>query len=195
MKPFIYLASASPRRRTLLEQIGVAYRVLAAEIDEALLPGEAPEVYVLRLALEKARAAWRELDSAERRPVLGADTAVVLDGEVLGKPRDRVHGLAMLEGLSGRTHQVLTAVAMVGAQEASRLSVSHVSFRPTSAQERLAYWATGEPQDKAGSYAVQGQAAAFISHLDGSYSGVMGLPLFETGELLAEFDMPLLVAG
>jgi septum formation protein len=192
-QPAIYLASASPRRRELLEQIGVAYRVLTVAVEEAPHPGEAPEVYVLRLALEKARAGWRSLPAEARRPVLGADTSVVIDGAVLGKPRDRSEGLAMLERLAGRTHQVLTGVALVGEEgERSRLSVSHVRMRATTPAERAAYWASGEPADKAGAYAVQGRAAVLIVHLEGSYSGVMGLPLFETAELLTEQGIAVL---
>ncbi|MFA7095244.1 MAG: Maf family protein [Gammaproteobacteria bacterium] len=191
---FIYLASASPRRRELLEQIGISHRLLSVDLDERQHVGEAPEMYVLRVALEKARAGWRMLEPQARRPVLGADTAVVIDGEVLGKPRDRAHGLAMLARLSGCSHQVLTGVAVVGegGRELSRLNVSTVTFRELSAAEREAYWATGEPVDKAGAYAVQGRAAVFISRLEGSYSGVMGLPLYETAELLRDFRIPVL---
>lgn len=186
----LYLASQSPRRRELLDQLGVRYRVLAVDLSEARHPGEAPEIYALRLALDKARAGRALLAAEEPHPVLGADTVVVLDGEPLGKPRGRDQALDMFARLSGRTHQVLTGVALVGPHaQASRLSVSHVRFRPTSAAERAAYWATGEPADKAGGYAIQGRAALFVEHLEGSYSGVMGLPLFETGELLDQFGL------
>jgi len=184
----IYLASQSPRRRALLDQIGVRHRQLTAPVDETPLPDESPEDYVRRMALAKARAGHvlhRDL------PVLGADTAVVLNGHILGKPRDREHALAMLTALSGREHRVLTGVALVGDDlEAYRLSDSRVSFRELSDTEIAAYWASGEPTDKAGGYAVQGLGALFISHLSGSYSGVMGLPLYETAELLrhAGFD-------
>lgn len=194
-EPFVYLASASPRRRELLEQIAAPYRVLSVDVDERMLPHEAPEVYVLRAALDKARAGWRSLDPRVRGPVLGADTAVVIDGQVLGKPRDRAHGLDMLARLSGRSHHVLTGVALVaddGEREASRLSVSTVTFRPLGEAERAVYWDTGEPADKAGGYAVQGRAAVFIARLEGSYSGVMGLPLYETAELLRDFGIPVL---
>lgn len=179
----VYLASASPRRRELLAQIGVAFEVVAVAVDEALRPGEAPEVYALRLAVAKARAGHA---LRAGRPALGADTAVVVDGAILGKPRDRADALAMLERLSGRTHHVHTAVALVAADGTvhSRLSVSAVTFRALSAAERAAYWASGEPADKAGGYAIQGRAAVFVARLEGSYSGVMGLPLFETAELL-----------
>lgn len=181
----VYLASASPRRRELMKQIGVAYQVLGCQVDERRRPGEAPEVYVLRLALDKARAGRALLSSSDAIPVLGADTVVVIDGEVLGKPRDQVDATAMLARLSGRTHHVYTAVALVNRErEATRLSVSAVTFRTLEAAEMDEYWCTGEPADKAGAYAIQGRAAVFISRLEGSYSGVMGLPLFETAELL-----------
>jgi septum formation protein len=192
--PDIYLASRSPRRRTLLEQIGVSYRILEVDVAEAMRPEESPEVYVLRLALDKARAGWQVLDPEVRCPVLGSDTAVVADGEVLGKPWNREAGLDMLKRLSGRGHHVLTGVAVVGPgdHEASRLSVSTVTFRPTTDLEREHYWDTGEPVDKAGAYAIQGRAAVFVSHLEGSFSGVMGLPLFETAELLRDLGIEVL---
>jgi septum formation protein len=177
MKPQhdIYLASASPRRRELLEQIGVRYALLKVDVPELREPAESPEEYVL-------------LEPGESRPVLGADTAVVLGNEVLGKPRDRDDALAMLKRLAGGEHLVLSGVALVDRdQEQSRLSVSHVRFRPIGDDEALAYWHTGEPADKAGGYAVQGLAAMFIERLEGSYSGVMGLPLYETAQLLAQF--------
>lgn len=188
----IYLASSSPRRRTLLEQIGVRYQTLAVDVDEGAHLHETPEMYVLRLALEKARAGWQSLAPQARYPVLGADTAVVVDGEVLGKPHDREHALAMLARISGRDHQVLTAVALVDDErQAARLSVSTVTFRTITAAEREAYWDSGEPLDKAGGYAIQGRAAVFISRLEGSFSGVMGLPLYETAELLGEFGVDI----
>ncbi|MBA3563435.1 MAG: septum formation inhibitor Maf [Gammaproteobacteria bacterium] len=182
---FIYLASASPRRRELLDQIGIRYHTHPVHIDESRLENEAPPDYVRRVALDKARTAWWAVAGKGPRPVLAADTAVVLDGEVFSQPRDRAHALAMLEHLSGRTHEVLTAVAVkLGAQEESVLSTSRVSFRELGAAEREAYWRSGEPLGKAGAYAIQGRAAVFISALQGSYSGVMGLPLFETARLL-----------
>jgi septum formation protein len=187
---FVYLASGSPRRRELLIQIGVPFKVLASTVDESLLAGETPTDYVERLARAKAVAGW-QASSAAPGPVLAADTTVVLDGQVLAKPADRADGLRMLWSLSGRTHQVSTAVALVyegGAQ--SRVSHSEVSFRTLSAREIEAYWQTGEPCDKAGGYAIQGRAAVFIEHLRGSYSGVMGLPLYETAELLALAGVP-----
>lgn len=183
----LVLASASPRRRELLTQIGVRHCVLAVDLDEGRRPGEAVEAFVQRLALDKALAGWRALPGVERTPVLGADTLVVLDGEPLGKPLGRDDALAMLARLSGRTHEVLTAVALVGpGAPQGRLSRSRVTFRATSAAERRAYWDSGEPADKAGAYGIQGLGAIFVANLEGSYSGVMGLPLFETAELLAE---------
>jgi len=183
-KDFVYLASASPRRSELLRQIGVRFTVRAAAIPEECLPGETPDNYVVRLAAAKAEAVWAAVPGAA--PVLGADTAVVLDGEILGKPESGAEALRMLERLSGRSHRVLTAVAVRhdGGTE-TRLSVSEVRFRATTAAERLAYCATGEPFDKAGGYGIQGHAAVFIEELDGSYSGVAGLPLYETAALLA----------
>jgi septum formation protein len=189
MEPFtLYLASASPRRRELLAQAGIRARVEVADVPEDIHPGEAPEVYVLRVALAKAEAVRARLPADDVHPVLAADTAVVIDNEVLGKPRDRQDGLAMLSQLSGRTHHVYTGVALVDAtgEAHSRLSVSAVSFRALSDAECAAYWASGEPADKAGGYGIQGRAALFIERLEGSYSGVMGLPLFETAELLRE---------
>ncbi len=189
----IYLASASPRRRELLAQIGVGYKLLQVDVPEVPGPAESPEEYVLRVALAKARAGFSRLESGDPHPVLGADTAVVLQGEVLGKPQDREDALAMLQRLGGREHLVLSGVALVSAeQEQSRLSVSHVRFRPIGDAEARAYWHTGEPADKAGGYGIQGMAAMFIERLEGSYSGVMGLPLFETAQLLAQFGISLL---
>lgn len=183
--PLIFLASASPRRAQLLDQIGVAHRVQPASLDETRQRDEAPADYVVRLARSKAEALWGTLDPAERRPVLGADTTVAIDGEVLGKPVDRAGGIRMLQRLSGRTHEVFTAVALCHAGGCDhRLSVSEVTFRPITVEESEAYWRTGEPADKAGGYAVQGLAAVFITRIAGSYSGIMGLPLAETAELL-----------
>ncbi len=178
----------SPRRRELLTQIGVPHRVTGADIDEAVQAGELPRDYVIRMARQKALAVR---ERGERLPVLAADTAVVLDDVIYGKPRDRADCLAMLGHLSGRTHEVLTAVALADAiGVALRLSVSAVCFRELTKPECEAYWETGEPRDKAGGYAVQGGAAVFIESLSGSYSGVMGLPLFETAELLRAAGVP-----
>lgn len=190
----IFLGSASPRRAELLSQVGVTYRIVVADIDETPKPGEPAELYVLRMALEKAEAVL-DKSGAEKLvlPVLAADTSVVVDGEILGKPRDQTEAMAMLARLSERTHLVLTAVALIGPGaegfRASRLSVNKVRFRTISEAERLAYWLTGEPRDKAGAYAIQGRGAVFIEHLEGSFSAVMGLPLFEMTELLAEFGI------
>lgn len=184
---FVYLASGSPRRRELLQQIGVSFRVVGTQVDEAVRSAEAAPAYVLRLAAAKADAGWDRSRDNACVPVLAADTAVVLDGKILGKPTDRQEGEGMLRRLSGRTHEVLTAVAVrtvSGLQ--SKLSRSEVTFRAIAAAEVQAYWETGEPRDKAGAYAIQGRAAIFIADLRGSYSGVMGLPLFETAELLRE---------
>ncbi len=179
----IFLASSSPRRRELLLQIGVDHEVIRVDVDETPHPGEAPSEYVIRLALEKARAG-RKLSPDLQIPVLAADTAVVVEGEILGKPTDSRDALRMLQLLSGRTHKVLTGVALIGSEEKSRLSVSRVSFRTISPAEAEQYWQSGEPEDKAGAYGIQGLGALFINGLEGSFSGVMGLPLFETGELL-----------
>ena len=186
----LYLASSSPRRRELLTQIGVSYQVISIDVPEQRSAGESPADYAQRLALEKARAGHLAAEDSSI-PVLGADTVVVLDDMVLEKPKDKSDGLAMLETLSGKTHEVLSAVALVGEKEKIILNRSRVSFRETTAQEREAYWETGEPKDKAGGYAIQGLAAVFISKLEGSFSGVMGLPLFETAELLKEFKIEM----
>ena len=189
----ILLASASPRRRELLNQIGVPHDVLAVDVDEAARAGESPEVFVQRLAMEKAAAGFLRQDSANKLLSLGADTIVLLGDQILGKPKDKNDGYAMLKSLSGETHQVFTAVAMANADKSlSLLSRSKVTFRTLTDEEIAAYWDSGEPLDKAGGYAIQGLAAQFIRKLDGSYSGVMGLPLFETAELLKDFGMRIL---
>jgi nucleoside triphosphate pyrophosphatase len=181
-QPVVCLASVSPRRRELLTQIGVPHKVVGAHIDETAHPDEMPRDYVMRMARQKALAVR---DRGEALPVLAADTTVVLDDVIYAKPRDREEGVAMLQRLSARTHEVLTAVAIADARGvALRLNVSSVRFRKLTLEECNAYWETGEPHDKAGGYAVQGAAAVFIESLSGSYSGVMGLPLFETAELL-----------
>lgn len=186
----LFLASASPRRRELLAQIAVPCVTQIASIDETPLPDEPPAAYVERLAREKARAGLLALGGRDDAVVLGADTAVVLDGRILGKPADLNESRAMLQALSGRSHQVLTAVALVGGgREAARVVSSDVSFRPISEAEIEAYWASGEPCDKAGSYGIQGLAAVFVNQLQGSYSAVVGLPLCETAELLGEFGI------
>lgn len=189
MNPIIYLASASPRRQELLEQIGVGFELLAVDVPEMPLEGESAGDYAVRVAIDKARAGRRHISTGRPLPVLGADTAVVVGDRILGKPSDRDDALAMLALLSGTTHRVVTAVAMAGpdGDEAVRVSDSRVTFRATTPAERAAYWDTGEPLGKAGGYAIQGRAAVFIERLEGSYSGVMGLPIFETAELLRAF--------
>lgn len=189
----IYLASKSKRRQELLRQIGVEFQVVPVSIDEHWDGREPARVFVPRLALAKARAARTLLARDDPLTVLGADTEVVLDDAILGKPEDEQAAVEMLLELSGRTHHVYSAVALVTALgEDVKLSVSRVSFRTLSEAECRAYVATGEPLDKAGAYAVQGLAAAFIERLEGSYSGVMGLPLYETAELLRNSGLELL---
>ena len=193
---FVYLASGSPRRRELLQQIGVSFRVVGTAVDEAVQSAETAPTYVLRLAAAKAEAGWVRSREGKHVPVLAADTAVVLDGRILGKPADGQDAEHMLGQLSGRTHEVLTAVALRtvdGLQ--SRISRSEVTFRSITAGEARAYWETGEPSDKAGGYAIQGLGAIFIADLRGSYSGVMGLPLFETAELLGNAGLAPLPAN
>lgn len=186
--PVLCLASMSPRRRELLAQIGVPHTVSAAHVDESLLPAEPPAEYVARLAQLKA-ATVRHRGAA--LPVLAADTTVVLAGSVYGKPAHRAEALAMLAALAGRTHQVLTAVALATrGGVAVRVSRSSVRFRDIGRAEMEAYWETGEPHDKAGGYAIQGYGAVFVAELSGSYSGVMGLPLCETAELLRDAGIP-----
>ena len=205
----IHLASRSPRRHLLLRQIGIAFTIIDAPIDEVRHPGEPPRRFVERMAREKVLAGLRAVGDALAAPVLAADTAVVLDDRVLGKPRDEAHAMEMLLALSGRMHRVISAVAISGGDTrvaaatgdsghrpdagaapgtAPRCatSVSRVWFRETTCEERHDYCATGEPLDKAGAYAIQGRAATFVTRLEGSYSGVMGLPLFETAALLRE---------
>jgi len=193
---FIYLASASPRRRALLEQIGVAFRTLVPSVSEVQLEGEAPEMYVARVAAEKADEVWGRVAGAEARPVLAADTAVVVDGEVFGKPVDEHEALAMLARLSGRVHTVLTALALRWQEiREGVVASSEVRFRATTEAERRAYCRSGEPFDKAGAYAIQGLGALFVEHLSGSHSAVMGLPLCETARLLRRFGLPAWLAN
>lgn len=176
----------------MLRQIGLDAQVVAADVDETPLPEETPAAYVRRLAEAKARSARAALTADARGAVLAADTAVVVDGRILGKPADRAHAAAMLASLSGRSHRVLTGVALLAGALHYRLSESRVRFRPIAEAEARAYWASGEPADKAGGYAIQGLGAVFVASLEGSYSGVMGLPLFETAELLAGAGIRLL---
>ena len=191
----IYLASRSPRRRELLSQIGVRYHLLLfrarpdapPDVDETLHAGEAPDAYVERVARAKAEAGWKllRLRNLPLAPVLAADTTVALDGNIFAKPADRKQAAEMLAALAGQRHEVLTAVALKRDEDLySALSRSEVQFKKLSAEEIAQYVATGEGDDKAGAYAIQGRAARFIVELHGSYSGVMGLPLYETGQLL-----------
>lgn len=189
-QPQILLASASPRRKELLDQIGVSCHVMPVDIDETPRSAEAAEDFVIRLAEEKARAGYQR--SETKLPVLGSDTIVLLNNKILGKPENRQHALEMLSALSGNAHQVLTAVAMVnGDRQQCLLNKTSVYFRQLTEDEIQAYWETGEPADKAGAYGIQGLAAQFIERIDGSYSGVVGLPLFETAQLLKNFAVPV----
>ena len=179
--PKLHLASSSPRRRQILERMGLDFTAAGVDVDERQHPGETADIMVVRLAVEKAIAA----DSGPGTVVLGADTTVVLDGEVFGKPEDRADALRMLAALSGRRHQVMTGVAVrSGGSTASVLSVTEVEFREISPDEALEYWQSGEPRGKAGAYAIQGIAGAFVEKIAGSYTGVIGLPVLETAELL-----------
>ena len=199
----IYLASRSPRRRELLRQIGVNFESLVfrggergedADVDEAPLPGESVERYVERLALTKAEAGCRRLRwrTLPQYPVLAADTTLAVDDEIVGKPADAEDAIAILQHLSGRTHRVLTAVALSdGSQTRCSTSISEVRFRPLDNGEIRHYVASGEPLDKAGAYGIQGRAAVFVEEIRGSYSGIMGLPLFETAQLLQAFGYSL----
>ena len=181
----IVLASASPRRSRLLAQIGVRHEPFPVDLDERPRNAETPADYVMRIAGDKVKAAAAALGARATRPLLAADTAVVLGDRIFGKPVDEAHGVAMLLALGGRTHEVLTAVVLKwnGGQQCA-LNRSLVTFRPLDAEECRRYWATGEPAGKAGAYAIQGQGAVFVSRLEGSFSGVMGLPLYETAALL-----------
>lgn len=182
---FIYLASRSPRRAELLRQLGLRFEIVDVNADETLQPGEPAEDYVTRLARAKAEAALLKLGGKAAWPILAADTTVAAGELILGKPRNKNQALAMLARLSGHRHRVLSAVAVHAADGLrTALSVSHVTFRAISAAEAAAYWESAEPADKAGGYAIQGRGAAFVERLEGSYSGVVGLPLYETAQLL-----------
>jgi septum formation protein len=186
----LYLASQSPRRKQLLGQLGFAFDTLDIEVPERRQPGEPPEDYVRRVAREKAGAGLLQVAAVPGAVVLGGDTEVVLDDTVFGKPVDAADAARMLAQLSGRTHTVLSAVCCCDrGREAGRLSVSRVRFAALAPAEIAAYVATGEPLGRAGAYAIQGRAGAFIEHLEGSYTGVMGLPLHETALLLREFGI------
>lgn len=192
-RPHLYLASQSPRRRELLRQIGVNHEVLSVTVTEQPQAQESAQDYVQRLALEKACAGSLRLStgSLTPAPVLGADTIVVCKGKILEKPRDQAHAAVMLRELSGRTHEVMTAVAIADeTRHDVTLSITEVSFRQLSDTEIVAYWHTGEPQDKAGGYGIQGLGAVFVRELRGSYTGVVGLPLEATTDLLQSFGVP-----
>jgi septum formation protein len=193
---FVYLASGSPRRRELLTQIGVRWRLLPAGVDESPRAGEAAENYVSRLAFAKARDALARVPPDCPAPVLAADTVVVAHGQLLGKPTGEADCRRMLELLSGRAHEVFSAVAVVSERgESGAMSRTEVLFRQLGAEEITAYWRSGEPADKAGAYAIQGLAGIFVREIRGSYSGVMGLPLFETAMLLGRHGLRLLSPG
>jgi septum formation protein len=186
----IYLASQSPRRRELLRQLGVEFSILDVDVPEQREPGEPPEDYVSRVAHEKAAAGLMQVVAVPGAVVIGADTEVVLGDDVFGKPADDVDAARMLRRLSGRTHQALSAVWCVSAaREEHALSETLVEFMPLDEDDIAAYIASGEPFGKAGAYAIQGRAAAFVRRLDGSHSGVMGLPLHETAQLLRGFGV------
>ena len=189
-KPVLHLASASPRRRELLTALGLDFSYDGVAIDESALPGEVPSDMVLRLATSKARTAY---ESGEHpAPVLGADTIVLVDDRVFGKPASKEEALAMLASLSGRTHQVLTGVAVVANGELqTAISRTEVQFREIHPDEAEAYWQSGEPAGKAGAYAVQGLGGIFVSAINGSYTGVVGLPVFETVNLLRRAGIKL----
>ncbi len=188
MSAQLYLASRSPRRAQFLRQLGLRFETLPADVPEQPAPGQLPADYALATALAKARAAAALAPLA--LPVLGADTDVSIDGEILGKPRDRADALAMLARLSGRTHEVCSAVVVIaGARVESAVTRTRVSFGAIDAAQAAAYWASGEPADKAGAYAIQGHAARWVKSIEGSYSGVVGLPLYETCELLQRFGV------
>lgn len=185
------LASASPRRAELLERIGLSALVYPVDIDESVLQAELPSDYVNRLAREKAEAGYRR--HGQGLPTLGSDTAVVIDREILGKPKDKAHAVAMLQQLSGREHVVYTGVALVvDGFTRSLVQKSRVQFTTLTPQMCERYWETGEPCDKAGAYGIQGIGATFVREISGSFSGVMGLPLFETAELLSKANIPIM---
>ncbi|OUR59926.1 septum formation protein Maf [Colwellia sp. 39_35_sub15_T18] len=189
----LVLASQSPRRQALLNQLGYHFSILAADIDESAYIDEKPHDYVLRLAVQKAQAIFEQLPIHKQADtlVLGADTCVVNNGKILGKPEDEKQCLTTLGQLSGKSHQVLTSIAVVGANiVAKELITTQVNFKPLATTEIQRYWQTGEPCDKAGSYAIQGIGGQFVTSINGSYSAVVGLPLYETSQMLAKFGLP-----
>lgn len=186
----LILASASPRRLELLQQIGVRAQALPVDLDERVLPGESACDFVRRLACEKAEAGFARTEG--ELPALGSDTAVVLGERIMGKPVDEADAVAMLQALSGQSHQVMTAVAVTNGQRtAVDVVVTEVHFNAISPAQAHAYWESGEPCDKAGGYGIQGLGAIFVRHISGSYSAVVGLPLSETATLLSDFNVPV----
>lgn len=191
----LYLASSSPRRHMLLKQLGLEFTIIAPEVDETLLPNEAPVDYVLRVADSKAQKALQSLSAQQQQTacLLGADTIVTIDGKILGKPNDKAEAIAMLLQLSGKTHQVITAVSLQTLHQQLSLTVyTDVSMRVISETEALAYWQTQEPKGKAGGYAIQGIASIFISQIQGDYYNVVGLPLYGTSQLLKQVGIEIL---
>jgi septum formation protein len=187
--PKLHLASQSPRRQDILRSLGLSFTAAGVDVDEQRLQGELPEAMVLRLSRAKAMAA----DVDPSRIVVGADTLVVLEEVVFGKPKDREECLQMLASLSGRTHRVMTGVAVLASAEVQTVvSITEVKFREISPDETLAYWQSGEPCDKAGAYAIQGRGGIFVEAISGSYSGVVGLPIFETSQLLRNAGLRVL---
>lgn len=203
MTPIVYLASSSPRRQQLLAQLGVGFEIVHPHVDESQMPNESAHDYVARLALDKARAGRQLLRDKIDLPVVGADTCIVLGEEIIGKPRDKQHCVELLVRMSGTNHWVYSSVAIIasaksrqtggeGGIEICKVNSSEVFFRDIGKDEAECYWRSGEPRDKAGGYAIQGLGAVFVSKINGSYSGIMGLPLFETAELLKEVGINVL---
>ncbi|MCU7835929.1 MAG: Maf family nucleotide pyrophosphatase [gamma proteobacterium symbiont of Taylorina sp.] len=191
-QPQIYLASSSPRRQEILQQMGVSFAVIPQRVEEETRTHESPEELVIRLALEKSKDGLKRQNN-QKIPVLGSDTIVVLNGEILGKPDNKEQSIEMLLSLSDKTHQVMTAVVLANERHIKKaISISEVTFSQLDRNLCENYWQTNEPVDKAGSYGIQGQAALFIKNINGSYSGVMGLPVYETGLLLNQFGINLL---
>lgn len=186
MQPLLHLASQSPRRSELLTQIGVIHTPIRVDVDETPHRGEQPEEYVVRLARAKALAGQAKLNTHNHPLVLAADTSVVVDGRILGKPKDRDDAMEMMRLLSNRSHWVFSGVALAGDGMASSISPSKVTFCAITPERAMAYWNSSEPADKAGGYGIQGLGSLFITRIEGSFSGVMGLPLFETAQLLMQ---------
>jgi septum formation protein len=196
MKPQLYLASRSPRRAELLRQLGLRFEVVCVDVAEIRAPGQTPADYARATALAKAQAGAAQCGIAAQIPVLGADTDVAIDGDILGKPRDADDAVGMLLRLADRSHEVFSAVALIGAAGIDvALSVTRVQFGPITRAQALDYWNSGEPADKAGAYAIQGYAARWIRTIEGSYSGVVGLPLYETVRLLERHGVQLAAAA